>query len=516
MTAVSPISKRLPRENIAAGAALAAILLLGLILRLVVTFEFPNINHPDEIYQTVEQAHRLTIGPGIVPWEFETGIRSWALPGFFAGLMELGRLAGPAPDNSLAVIYTVMDLVSLIPVACGFLWGLRAFGLAGAIVVGFVTAVWAELIYFAPHTLSEVVAGNILASALYLAYPDRREVHPRRLFAAGVLFGLTFVLRFHIAPAIAVAVVWVCGLQVRRRWLPLLAGAAIPILAGGLLDALTWQYPFQSIWLNIWLNLHKGISDRFGVVPWFYILGFLGYFWGGAFGFIISLALLGGRRLPLLLAVAATVVATHSLIGHKEYRFIYPALPLIATLAGIGTVEVLNALWGWLRPGLSRGYGVVAVAALWSCVGLSLFASAPFQYLLLRFSGEIAAFRTLSRAPDVCGIALYGIASWETPGYAYLRQGIELYELNSADELSAEENKFNAIVAKQSDIVTERSFVRRVCFDNGYKIRTNQLAEPVCIWRRPGPCDRHDGTNSGVGSSPATAPPASRSPSPQE
>jgi hypothetical protein len=113
----------------------------------------------------------------------------------------------------------------------------------------------------------------------------------------------------------------------------------------------------------------------------------------------------------------------------------------------------------------------------------------------------------------VCGIALYGVFSWETPGYAYLRQGIELYELDSADELSAEKNKFDAIIAKQSVIVPERSFVRQVCFDNGYKVRTNQLAEPVCIWRRPGTCDRHYGTSMGSGSPPATAP---RPPDPQE
>jgi hypothetical protein len=402
--------------------------------------------------------------------------------------MKLSRLGGRPPDNYLTVIYTFMDLVSLIPVACGFLWGRRTFGLGGAILVGFVTATWAELIYFAPHTLTEVAAGSVLAAALYLAYPDRSEVGAKRLFAAGVLFGVTFALRFHLAPAIAVAVAWVCGLDMRRRWLPMLVGAAIPILAGGLLDALTWQYPFQSIWLNIWLNLYKGMSDQFGVVPWFYILGFLGYFWGGAFAFIVSLALLGGRRLPLLLGVAATILVTHSLIGHKEYRFIYPALPLIASLAGVGTVEVLHALWDWLRPGFSWRYGVVMAAGLWSCVSVSLLASAPFQYLLLHFSGEITAFRTLSRMRGVCGIALYGVEGWETPGYTYLRPGIALYELNSANQLSARESKFNAVVAKESSAVSEPSFSRLMCFANGYKIRTNQFAEPVCIWLRPGTC----------------------------
>jgi GPI mannosyltransferase 3 len=490
MIAACRLSRVLPQEKIAINTALVGIVSLGLILRLVVTFEFPNIDHPDEIYQTIEQARRLVTGAGIVPWEFERGIRSWALPGLFAGLIELSKLWGRMPDNYLAIIHIIMDLVSLIPVACGFLWGLRVFGLSGAILVGFVTSTWADLIYFAPHTLTEVAAGNVLALALYLAYPNGLEVGAKRLFAAGLVFGLAFALRFHLAPAIAVAVACVCGFHVRRRWIPLLVGASIPVLASGLLDALTWQYPFQSIWLNIWVNLYEGIADQQGVLPWYYIPAFLGYFWGGAFSFIIVLALLGGRRLPLLLGVALTILMMHSLIGHKHYRFVYPALPLIAILAGIGTMEVLHALWDWLRPGFSRGYGVLIAMGLWSCVNVSLLASAPFQYLFLHLSGEITAFRTLSRDSDVCGIALYGMDIWNTPGYSYLRQGIELYQLNSANELKDKEKKFNAVIAKNSVAVPELSFSRSVCFDNGYtrisrRIRT---AEPVCIWRRRGEC----------------------------
>ena len=495
------LCKELEQEKIATIAAFIAVVSLGLILRLVLTFQFPNINEPDEIYQTIEQARRLTTGVGIVPWEFERGIRSWVLPGFFAALMDLSRPWGQGPDNYLAVIHIVMDLVSLTPVVCGFLWGLRIFGLGGAVVVGFVTATWAELIYFAPHTLTEVMGGSLLVWGLYLAYPDRREVGARRVFVAGVSFGFTFILRFHIAPAMAVAAVCVCGLQVRQRWLPLLVGASIPVLAGGLLDTLTWQYPLQSIWLNIWVNLYEGISNRFAVLPWYYILGFLGFYWGGAFAFIVSLALLGGHRLPLLLAVAAAILITHSLIGHKDYRFIYPALPLIAILAGMGSVEVLHALWDWLRPGFSRGYGALMAIGLWGCVSVSLLASVPFQYLLLHFSGEIRAFRTLSRDSGVCGIGLYGIDVYQTPGYSYLREGIELYKLNSVNELSADQNKLNAIIAKSSVAVPDQLFSKWGCFDNGYEIRTHQLgsirtfrrieaAEPICIWRRQGECTR--------------------------
>lgn len=52
--------------------ALFVLLELGFALPLVVTFVFLNIDHPDEIYQTLAQTLRLTTGYGFVPWEYVT------------------------------------------------------------------------------------------------------------------------------------------------------------------------------------------------------------------------------------------------------------------------------------------------------------------------------------------------------------------------------------------------------------------------------------------------------------
>jgi phosphatidylinositol glycan class B len=38
--------------------------------RLLPVLVFPGIHHADEAFQTVEQAHRVVFGYGLVPWEF--------------------------------------------------------------------------------------------------------------------------------------------------------------------------------------------------------------------------------------------------------------------------------------------------------------------------------------------------------------------------------------------------------------------------------------------------------------
>ena len=67
-------------------AVLLAIIGVGFALRFLLAELSPNIHHPDELFQYLEQAHRLVFGYGVVPWEFRVGTRSWLLPGFLGGL----------------------------------------------------------------------------------------------------------------------------------------------------------------------------------------------------------------------------------------------------------------------------------------------------------------------------------------------------------------------------------------------------------------------------------------------
>lgn len=71
---------------------IAWILVLALVVRIVVALSFQNIIAPDEVFQYLEQAHRLVFGQGIVPWEFQIGLRSWLIPIILAAPMALAHL----------------------------------------------------------------------------------------------------------------------------------------------------------------------------------------------------------------------------------------------------------------------------------------------------------------------------------------------------------------------------------------------------------------------------------------
>jgi hypothetical protein len=97
-----PIRRLNERQLAAAGLVLLVLIAIG--LRLVPIVFVPRLNWGDEIFQAIEPAHRLVYGYGLVPWEFQLGMRSWLLPGAVAGLMEVSSLAGDGPNTTCRIV----------------------------------------------------------------------------------------------------------------------------------------------------------------------------------------------------------------------------------------------------------------------------------------------------------------------------------------------------------------------------------------------------------------------------
>src|SRR3954471_24350465 len=151
--------------------ALACLLVLAAGLRIWVANFQPNMIWADEVYQVVEPAHRLVYGTGLIAWEYVVGMRSWIFPGAIAAVLWLGRLFGSDPAFKLIPVQLFMVLSSLVPVGVAYRWGERLDGLRGGLIVGGFVAVWVDLLYFAPHPLSDVIAGDVLMAGLYAALP---------------------------------------------------------------------------------------------------------------------------------------------------------------------------------------------------------------------------------------------------------------------------------------------------------------------------------------------------------
>jgi GPI mannosyltransferase 3 len=432
---LTPVAAPSADRTALAKLALALLVVLAIALRLEPILVEPSAVWPDEIFQAAEPAHRLVFGNGLVPWEFQLGVRSWLLPGAIAALMEIARLAGDGPDFYLPLIAIAFAAFAAAPVVCCYLWCRPLFGATGALLAGTAVAIAPELVYFGARTLSEVVAGHLLVVALYVLEPGYRVTSRRRLVAGGALLALAFVTRVQLAPAVAIMALWTNWQLDRQRLVATTAGATLILAAAGVLDALTLGYPLASLWRYVLYNLYYGVSSTFGVEPWtYYLSGELGV-WGGACATLTLLAFLGAWRMPLLLVLALAILTLHSGIAHKEYRFLYPAVLLVAVLAGAGLAQVA----GWARDWLiGRGAankvatfaGTALALAWWSLASLQVWSGATLRSHRERMHDGLAAASFVAHRPAPCGIGLYGRngIDWKDyGGYTYFHRPAPMY-----------------------------------------------------------------------------------------
>ncbi|MFP2911530.1 hypothetical protein ACLESD_42190, partial [Pyxidicoccus sp. 3LFB2] len=134
-TPTSGDSPDAPAEVLTEGALgralLMAVLAAGAALRIHWALNDEGMYWPDEVYQSLEPAHRLVYGYGLVAWEFVEGARNWALPGLVAGVLGLARLLGL--NTPTVYLDVIKGFFALLGVASA--WGswrlARAYGASG-------------------------------------------------------------------------------------------------------------------------------------------------------------------------------------------------------------------------------------------------------------------------------------------------------------------------------------------------------------------------------------------------
>lgn len=432
------------------------VFLVAFVARVLAAILAPGIHHPDEIFQSLEQAHRVVFGYGFVPWEFEHGIRSWLLPGAVAAMMRVGLLFGDGPGAYLTAVQATLSALGAAAATCIFLWAHRRFGLLPALL-GAVFPVFApELLYFSPRALTEVVAGHLLVIGLYLILPDDAVVSRRRIVIAGFLLGLCVAIRIQLGPAILVVGLYAIWRWPLSRTLALVAGGIVAAVLSGLTDWWTWGTPFLSAWQNFRYNIVYRVAEHYGVESWYYYPGLLAFVFGGALAVIVSLAVIGARLMPILVVLIVVIVGAHQAIGHKEIRFLYPVMLLIEALAALG----LAATVAWLRERLPRldlpwqpGRIWLVRGALVCClglfvagriVGLIIVPNQGFAWLNGRESIQSALH--VSRLPGVCGIGGYGIHWITSTGYVHMHQPVPFHGAMTLGDYREALPAFNTIL----------------------------------------------------------------------
>ncbi|QPF88397.1 4-amino-4-deoxy-L-arabinose transferase [Bradyrhizobium genosp. L] len=484
-TSAGPSPRKAGAVGIAAGRVhpLALLLLLALAIRLPLAF-WPNIIYPDEVFQYLEPAWRMLGHDGIITWEWREGIRGWLLPTLLAGPVALGDWIAPGGAGAFVAPRLVAALASLSIVVSAWFFGARVSRIH-AIVAAFVAAIWFEVNLLAPHTLGEPLATALIVPAALLL-TDRPS--QRRFALGGALLAFAFVCRFQYAPAIAVLAVGACW----RNWrglVPLMAGGLTALLLTAVIDLAHGAVPFGWLVGNIEQNLLQDRAAEFGVTPpTAYLVNFL-IVWSAAIVLPLAAIWHGWRHAPLLLAVALVNLAFHSLIAHKEDRFIFLSVVLLIIVAALGSadwVQALRARRAWRR------FALLVVIGGWALLSVLLAGSSEaMRDYWTRGVGAAQLASELRNDPERCGLALYNLRFQLLPGQQRLAGAAPLYVLSLADPFvmgqlpavaQATSPAFNRVLTRPEVAGgLPAEFSRRSCARVGIV--------DACIYARSGSCD---------------------------
>jgi phosphatidylinositol glycan class B len=391
--------------------------------------------HADEVYQWLEPAFARAHGFSDLGWEWQVGIRNWAVPLLFSWLLRLGMAIGldhPVAARALLAIPHV--LLTWLMLGAVRRWVGRRLDSDRALVAVWLLGTYGLFILFAGRSMAETYS----AAALVLAVEN---VDSRKAFAAGVWMGLAIVFRY---PSMVIVAGIALGLVIWQRdlfWRALLGGAIVVALLGAL-DWVTWGRPYHSLIAYLEFNVFstKGV-DAFGAYP---ISHLLPYVWriapwilAGAFWSLRKH--LDGKAviLPVALYVAALLVTPH-----KEGRFLYPAILLLALVALPGWLALIDSV---MRPRWRAGLLVGS------------FLISPSSYFLFQKSLRGDLFWAVVRAgqqADVTGLLVVGEDRWGVGGYFFIGKKIPYDVCPDAVTCGPllAQRQFNYVVVRRQDM----------------------------------------------------------------
>ncbi|UCD18490.1 MAG: glycosyltransferase family 39 protein, partial [Candidatus Zixiibacteriota bacterium] len=306
-------------------------------------------------------------------------------------------------DSMMYLIRLVHALISLLPVWFGYTYIYAATKNKNyALIGGLILAAHFLMPYLSVRNLIEKVSEAFLVPAVYVAYRGTREDNVKYLLLSGILCGLSWMVRFNVAAAVVLmpAAIWYLTRSVRPV-LYFCFGALLMLVFSGSLDVVYLGW-FGGSSFNILHSFIFPLGDPPLPQPvWTFAILILGVLFP-PFSLFFLLTFFKRhviREHFILFTTTASFFVVHSLITHKEERFIIPVFSLFIIMGTIG-------LWTWFSSDRKNGLmlkvfkGSVALAAVLNLVLLPVF---MFNYA---HKGMVEPFAYLSRQGDVRAVMI--------------------------------------------------------------------------------------------------------------
>lgn len=431
---------QMPR-SLSARVVLGVAMLVGFVLRAYTVFTDDGIYWPDEIYQSFEPAHKAVFGYGVIPWEFITGARNWALPAIIAVILKITSLfGGGSPTVYIPVVKLVFVAASVASVAGVYRLSqvINRDAPTSELASAAAASLWAlcaAALYFTPRATSENASAAAVIWGLALLLDANSS---KRLLVLGAsLLGLSVLFRLQSSVFCVGSVIILFARNKKApEWKTALFVLAGWALALGIIDAIAWHDAptarfgglFHSAAEYVKFNLVEGKGSNWGTSSAEY---YARYLWATmpAVTALLALGLIFSfREARGLGLIVVAYLVLHVAVAHKELRFMVPVLPVLCALVGPALMQLAKI------PALKLALpATVLVAALsaWSAPSLTMgdlgaYLERPKSSAWNDFGNVNRLMLVASKRDDVCGMRIDIHLAW-TGGSTYFHHPVPLY-----------------------------------------------------------------------------------------
>jgi hypothetical protein len=289
--------------------------------------------------------------------------RSAVLPLVLHAVMRVARTLG-VPDGAPLVnaAFVFLGLLAVTNVPLTYHLARARLSERAALAAAWLVAVQ----FLMPHTTSralvECVASPPVVACLLCVERGRISAHPARwALACGLLLGSAGLVRLHVGVLLPVLLVWWWQVARTRAVAALVAGGGVMALVQGVVDLVT-QGGFLVVPFR-YAAYQRNFVNSYGESPWYvFVLMFAALAAPPFLAGYLRAGVAAARRHPTVSVSFVVFLVVHSMVGHKEERFMFTVLPLFFIILGAALADAWDA-HGWRRACVV-GFGVLNTAAL--------------------------------------------------------------------------------------------------------------------------------------------------------
>jgi GPI mannosyltransferase 3 len=395
------------------------ILLCGFIVQVITSVTQIGVSSADQHFQIIEfSLNQLGKPNGAVQvWEYDHYVRPTLQVYMFSAYHLLCNSLGITdPYAQLTILRVVLGIVMWLVFNLLVFRFLRN-ATARVFIVGLLLVNFSWALPYTRTLFSSEMMSSLFFFGALLMYDYFKDKKPSFLLLAivGFVFCLSFYFRFQAAFALVGVGIWILFFERKiSHALPMLAGFALGFGLNVLLDYYYYNELVITPYTYFYVNIIDGRADYFGRSSFLrYIALIILVTPAPLFSFVLFLFLLRvsvSRYRDVIVLSTLLFVIFHSMVGHKEERFLFPifnALPVIAAYS----VPYVERLFNTPRKWIGAFFALL--------LGTTVFLNVLFLFILcvVPYSQTIAFSKKLSNHFKRKEASLFCIAQtpFETP-----------------------------------------------------------------------------------------------------